>query len=95
MNPDKPQTAPVEPQLNQDRLDEQACGERINYWLKKFACTLQGQCQLTNGNVQILVGVVKIPLEIRKQLKEAEKRGTPVDMGQSPPATSPDPDIKG
>lgn len=66
-------------ELTQDQLDEQACGERVSYWLKKYGCTLHGMAVLENGSVRIQVGIQKIPAEIRKQLKEAEKRGQPAE----------------
>lgn len=58
-----------------DQVDEKACGEKINYWLNKYGCTLHGVAILENGSVRVQVGVQKIPLEVRKQMKKAEKSG--------------------
>ncbi len=74
-----------EPELNQDRLDEQACGERVNYWLKKYACTLHGVAILENGSVKVQVAIVKIPAEVRKAMKEAEKRGESNEVAENAP----------
>ncbi len=81
-----------EPELNQDKLDEQACGERVNYWLKKYGCTLHGVAILENGSVNVQVAIVKIPPEIRRQLKEAEKHGTPIPVADDAQAESGSPD---
>lgn len=62
-------------ELTQDQLDEKSCGERIDYWLKKYGCYLHGQAIIENGSCMVRVGVQKIPLEVRKQIKDAEKHG--------------------
>jgi hypothetical protein len=56
---------------------EKACGERVSYALKKFGCDLRGRAVITNGNVQVFIDIVKIPPDVLKQIKEAEKRGQP------------------
>lgn len=84
-----------EPELNQDKLDEQACGERVNYWLKKYACTLHGVAILENGSVKVQVAIVKIPLEIRKQIKEAEKRGKTIQVADGDAAEGGSPNQAG
>lgn len=66
-----PETEELEP----DRLDEKNCGEKIDYYLKKYGCYLHGQAILENGTVMVRVGVQKIPLEVRKEMKKAEKHG--------------------
>jgi hypothetical protein len=65
---------PNTPELDQNKLDEQACGERINYWLKKYGCTLHGVAMLENGSVRVQVGVQKLPPEILKEIHRAEKQ---------------------
>lgn len=59
----------------QDKLDEQKCAERIDYVLKKYGCMLDGTAIIKNGFTQIQIGVNKIPADVRKQMKEAEKSG--------------------
>jgi len=64
-----------ESELTPDQQDEKNCGERIGYWLNKYGCTLHGVAIIENGSARIQVGVQKIPAEVRKAMKEAEKRG--------------------
>jgi hypothetical protein len=65
MPPEQPQAHP----------DEVACGERINYWLKKYGCSLMPVTEIRAGNVATRVDIIKIPPEVLKQLKKAEKDG--------------------
>lgn len=70
MNPDA-----IDPQL---QSDEKACAERIDYALKKYGCMFDCTCIIKNGFTQIQVGVAKIPPELRRKMKEAEKNGQPL-----------------
>lgn len=74
-----------EQQLTQDQVDEQECGKRVDYWLKKYGCVLDGQCVLTTGQPPVIrVGIRKLPAEVLKELKKREKQGQPVGPdGQS------------
>jgi hypothetical protein len=58
-----------------NKLDEQACGERIHYWLDKYDCILEGVAEITNGSARVRVGIRKLTPEERKAIKEAKKHG--------------------
>lgn len=81
-------TQEIDPELReQNQADEKACAERIDYALKKYGCMLDGTAIIKNGFTQIQIGVVKVPPEIRKQMKEAERgRQIEVQDGDSPAA---------
>ncbi len=80
---------------DQNTADEKACGERIEYALKKYGCMLDGTCIIKNGFTQVQIGVVKIPPELRRQMKEAERNGqsvaaqSAVEQPTPPPVTEP------
>ena len=59
--------------VEQDRVDEKLCGERIEYALRKYGCMLEGTAIIKNGFTQIQIGVAKIPADVRKKIKEAER----------------------
>lgn len=70
-----PEQTTEEVELEPDRLDEKNCAEKVDYYLKKYGCYLHGQAILENGSVMVRVGIQKIPPEVRKEMKKAEKRG--------------------
>lgn len=75
----------------QDQIDERICGEKVNYWLNKMGCTLHGQAILENGSVIVRVGIMKIPAEIRKKMKEQAGNATPAAPLATPPINPPAP----
>lgn len=62
-------------QQNKNHEDEKACAERVSYWLKKYGCDLQASAHLTNGQVAMRIDIVKLPPEVLKEMKKAEKEG--------------------
>jgi hypothetical protein len=80
---------------DQNTAAEKACGERIEYALKKYGCMLDGTAIIKNGFTQIQIAIVKIPPELRRQMKEAERNaaaGQPTAPAAEPtvdPATPP------
>lgn len=67
------------PEQEGTHADEQACGERISYWLKKFGCTMIPIIELRAGQVIARIDIQKIPPDVLKELKKQER-------GQSPSA---------
>lgn len=63
------------PEQDQTNTDEKACAERLDYWLKKYDCILEGTAIIKNGYTEIRIGIVKLTPEQKKMIKEAEKRG--------------------
>lgn len=68
----------IDPEIrDQNAADEKACGERIEYALKKYGCILDGTAIIKDGFTRIQVGVTKMPPDMRRQMKEAERNGQP------------------
>lgn len=76
---------------DQNAADEKACGERIEYALKKYGCMLDGTAVVRNGFTQIQIAIVKIPPELRRQMKEAQKNGQPTAPAAEPTVDPPAP----
>jgi len=82
-----PPAQPAAPTPEQDAVhaDEQACGERISYILKKYGCSMVPIIELRAGQVAARIDIVKIPPDVLRQLKKAERDGQPLPgPGQSP-----------
>jgi hypothetical protein len=80
-----PEPGPQTPEQDQAALDEKTCGEHISYWLKKMGCSMVPIIELRAGQVAARIDIVKIPPDMLKQLRKAERDGTqPV----GPPAPS-------
>lgn len=63
-------------ELTQDQIDERTCGERIDYWCKKMGCALIGEAVLRPGQpVEIRIGIKKLPPDVLKEMRKAEKSG--------------------
>lgn len=68
----------------QDRADEKACGEKVAYWLKRYNCTLVPIMELRSGQVAARIDLQKIPPEVLKQMRQAEKEGRSGPVGPQP-----------
>lgn len=85
-----PEDTPQTPREKDDQAhaDERACAERVSYWLKKYGCDLQAIATLRSGQVAMRIDIVKIPPEVLKKIRQAEKEGQGVRPGFTEQASS-------
>jgi len=66
-----------------NHASEKACGERVQYALEKFGCTLVPIIELRAGQVIARIDIQKVPPEVLKQLKKAKASGQQPGFGPS------------
>jgi hypothetical protein len=79
---------PAENPSEQDvaHADEQAAGERISYILKKYGCSMVPVIELRAGQVAAKIDIVKIPPDMLRKLRKAERDGQPLPGSEQSPA---------
>ena len=59
----------------QIHADEKLASEHIAYWLKKTGCTMVPVVTIMGNQIRSNIDIRKIPPEVLKQLKKAERDG--------------------